>query len=195
MKTKTKILIAAFALIFVVGVALTSVWALTAINPQASFKVTFLQNLRDVHANVKMASYLSSSENPVETLEPVVIDGTVVANETVFTKQIVVTGVGQVVSYVFEIENTTTKDSDNDLIVEPVLTSDSFSNISTEFLYSIDGVTYNNFTSNYVVVAKDSSVYFKVESKANSVSTSNKTLNGNLNFNFYSELDDDKPTA
>ena len=40
MKTKTKILIAVIALIFVVGVASTSVWALSVINPQATFKVT-----------------------------------------------------------------------------------------------------------------------------------------------------------
>ncbi len=193
MKTKTKVLIAVIALIFVVGVASTSVWALSVINPQATFKVTFLKNTNDVYAKINMTSYISTSSEPIETLDTVVINGFVESKETAFKNQIVVTQIGQVVSYVFEIENTTMADTDNNLIIEPILTAETYDNIVTELLYSTDGINYGSMTEDYAVIQKGETAYLKVECKAVSTSSSNITLDGKLDINFYSELDSENP--
>lgn len=184
MKTKTKVLIAVMSLILVVGVAVTSVWALTAVNMQASFKVSFLKNTNDVYANINMASYISTTSDPVETLDTITLNGFAKNIDTAFKNQIVVTEASQVVSYVFTIENTTTADSDNDLIVEPNLIVDVYDNVDTQLLYSIDGVVYEELSEDSITIAKDATAYLKVECKAITYSNVNETFYAKLDLNF-----------
>ena len=126
MKPRMKILMSAISLVLVLTIGIIGVFALTQINIDTKLRVRFVAQ-KNVYATVSAKSYKSSQEAPVESLSPLVIDGTEeqgYEGSLEFSELIEVTQ-AETVDYVFEIKNTTNVVTNPELVIEPVVEFDN----------------------------------------------------------------------
>lgn len=195
MKTKFKVLLCTLALVLVVGLTAVTVWALTRTQTEASFRINFVGK-RDVEATISAKSFVSSSNVPVEELALVTFTkDTTEAKGTVstsFVEDITVESYDDVVSYVFEITNTSTEELYSDLIISPKLTVDESTNIITGMYYSEDGVSYNAMGENHLTAHKGDTIFVKVDVLMTERDEEIQ-FGGDINITLSSE--DDKPAG
>ena len=167
MRPKTKILLSAISLVLVFTLGIIGVFALTQLNIDARLRVKFVAQ-KNVYATVSAKSYKSSQEAPVESLRPLVIDGSEddgYEGDLAFSNLIEVTQ-AETVDYVFEITNTTEVVTNPELVIEPVIEfADDFATWTIYYmadkdegykqLSNLDG-TGDSYT--YIELAKGESV-------------------------------------
>ena len=194
MKPRMKILMSALSLVLVLTIGIIGVFALTQINIDAKLRVRFIAQ-KNVYATVSAKSYKSSQEAPVETLSPLVIDGTEeqgYEGNLEFDTLIEVTQ-AETVDYVFEFKNTTNVVTNPELVIEPVIEfANDFANWTMYYmadteegykqLSNLDG-TGDSYT--YIELAKGESVRVRLSINSTNAEEDVELDDSTISFRLY----------
>lgn len=198
MKAKTKIMALTLAICLVATVGIVAAFALKQTMVSTSFKVTF-NSIRDVQATVAAESYLLSSSvyTPVETPTGITFTGKETADEQkksiAFNEEVVITSPEITANFVFTITNKSTKESLNELVIEPSVLGADVSGATIKIFYMTHTVSgYRPFDGNYTYVelAQNRSIRLKIQVKIDDNATNDVNIDEEkVAFTFHSRSD------
>ncbi len=187
MSKKFKVILSIFVLILITSVGVVAAFALTRATVKSSFRIKYI-GTRDVYATIVAESYASYSDEPIETIDPIVFNKNTSAEEQTvesnFNTAITVKYPNGYVSYVFTITNNSTLTRGRLAIKPSLLVENEFIQKSIE-ISTDNGATYTALTSDYVVVEKADTVKIKLGCK--STTEEDLELEGDISMNLYSE--------
>ena len=196
MKPKTKIILSAISLVLVFTLGIVGVFALTQINTDAKLRVKFIAQ-KNVYASISAKSYKSSQEAPVESLSPLVIDGSEedgYEGSLAFSNLIEVTQ-AETVDYVFEITNTTEVVTNSELIIEPIIEfADDFATWTIYYMADkevgykqLSNLNGTGDTYTYISLAKGESVRVRLSLRSTNSEEDVFLDDSSMSFRLYTE--------
>lgn len=187
MSKKFKVLLSVFVLILITSVGVVAAFALTRATVKSSFRIKYI-GTRDVYATITAESYASYSQDPIETIDPVVFNKQTSSQEQTvesnFETEITVKYPNGYVWYVFTITNDSTLTRGRLAIKPALIIENEFIQQSIE-VSTDNGSTYALLDGEYVVLEKGDTVKIKLGCK--STTEEDLNLEGDISVNLYSE--------